>query len=232
MDRRHESQAEELRSALITRVDLSQTSCKQICRLMEPLKTSLPFPQLSSFYYHQLVDSEKLKANRLHASEKAKSLLKLSREPQNYKPLIILLFMFLFQQLSGCYILIFYTINVLRNLSLHFTERINENMALMLLGGLRLIMSVIASGYEPLFNEKTFLKLMCEFEGEGFNSLKFSSTKTKSFPQMPSKDVALHFRIGNDDIHFNSCDIGASNGHFFFGTKFPSLKGREPNCCY
>lgn len=67
--------------------------------------------------------------------------------PQVYKPLIILLFMFLFQQLSGCYILIFYTINIFRNLSLTFSERINENMALMLLGSLRLIMSVIASGY-------------------------------------------------------------------------------------
>jgi facilitated trehalose transporter len=73
--------------------------------------------------------------------------LELSKQPQVYKPLIILLFMFLFQQLSGCYILIFYTINIFRNLSLNFSERINENMALMLLGSLRLIMSVIASGY-------------------------------------------------------------------------------------
>lgn len=79
-------------------------------------------------------------------NEESKSLWKLSKEPQVYKPLIILLFMFLFQQLSGCYILIFYTINIFRNLSLNFSEKINENMALMLLGSLRLIMSVIASG--------------------------------------------------------------------------------------
>lgn len=77
-----------------------------------------------------------------------KSFAKVSKEPQVYKPLIILLFMFLFQQLSGCYILIFYTINIFRNLSLEFSEKINENMALMLLGSLRLIMAVIASGYE------------------------------------------------------------------------------------
>lgn len=83
-------------------------------------------------------------------SEEGKSLWKLTKEPQVYKPLIILLFMFLLQQFSGCYILIFYTINIFRNLSLNFSERINENMALMLLGSLRLIMSVIASGYETI----------------------------------------------------------------------------------
>jgi len=73
-------------------------------------------------------------------------LVKVLKEPQVYKPLIILLFIFLFQQASGSYILIFYTINIFRNLSSNFTERINENMALMLLGGLRLVVSVIASG--------------------------------------------------------------------------------------
>jgi facilitated trehalose transporter len=71
---------------------------------------------------------------------------KVWREPQVYKPLIILLFIFLFQQFSGCYVLIFYTINIFRNLSLNFSRRINENMALMLLGALRLVVSVIASG--------------------------------------------------------------------------------------
>lgn len=73
--------------------------------------------------------------------------MKVASKPQVYKPLIILLFLFLFQQLSGCYVLIFYTINIFRNLSSNFSEKINENMAVMLLGSLRLIMSVIASGY-------------------------------------------------------------------------------------
>lgn len=73
--------------------------------------------------------------------------MRVASKPQVYKPLIILLFLFLFQQLSGCYVLIFYTINIFRNLSSNFSEKINENMAVMLLGSLRLIMSVIASGY-------------------------------------------------------------------------------------
>jgi facilitated trehalose transporter len=90
-----------------------------------------------------------LKLNHLEGESEGagKSFLELSKEPQVYKPLIITLFVFLFQQLSGCYILIFYTINIFRNLSSNFSERINENMALMMLGTLRLIMSVIASGY-------------------------------------------------------------------------------------
>lgn len=77
----------------------------------------------------------------------AKSLLaKVLTEPQVYKPLIILLFLFLLQQATGSYILIFYTINIFRNLSLNFSRNVNENMALMALGALRLVVSVIASG--------------------------------------------------------------------------------------
>lgn len=130
------------------------------------------FLQLSTYFYHQLIDNEKLKVSsssecgdenvdehatvtkdgRLQPDGKKNQmrLLKVLCKPQVYKPLIILLFVFLFQQFSGCYILIFYTINILRNLSTNFSRKVNENMALMLLGMLRLIMSVIASGYESL----------------------------------------------------------------------------------
>lgn len=134
------------------------------------------YVQLSTYFYHQLIDNERLRTspmsndcgkreeeevehatvvtkdnNRLHKlSNKNESLVKVLFKPQVYKPLIILLFVFMFQQFSGCYILIFYTINILRNLSLNFSRKVNENMALMLLGMLRLIMSVIASGYESL----------------------------------------------------------------------------------
>lgn len=106
--------------------------------------------QISSFYYHQLIDNERLR--QLHLLEKrssngSKSLLrKVLTEPQVYKPLIILLFLFTFQQTSGCYILIFYTINIFRNLSSNFSQSVNENMALILLGALRLVVSTIAAG--------------------------------------------------------------------------------------
>ncbi|KAG5672139.1 hypothetical protein PVAND_002293 [Polypedilum vanderplanki] len=121
---------------------------------------------LSTFYYHQLIDNEKLRQSNLEGNETAAAkeresfmplLAKVFRQPQVYKPLIILLFMFLFQQCSGCYILIFYTINIFRNLSLNFSQRINENMALMLLGALRLVVSVIASGLARKCHRKTLL---------------------------------------------------------------------------
>ena len=111
------------------------------------------FLQISSFYYRQLIDNENLRRSNLLRERSNntdggwKSLLeKVLKEPQVYKPLIILLFLFLFQQASGCYILIFYTINIFRNLSLKFSRSINENMALISLGALRLVVSVIASG--------------------------------------------------------------------------------------
>lgn len=167
-----------------------------------PFWLSLP-AQLSTFFYHQLIENEKLKScaaddddddkaaaatvtsGKLAVSQshfeqqlkvqnqqqlnmrksENKSLRKLLCKPQVYKPLIILLFAFLFQQFSGCYILIFYTINIFRNLSLNFSERVNENMALMLLGTLRLIMSVIASGYESLNENERGLCHLSSIEG-------------------------------------------------------------------
>lgn len=153
--RRVESEAKELRGALIVRMDLSCTSCKQtkFLSLNFPSATTeklfrLLLPQLSSFYFTQLIDNGKLKGNRSENenTDREKTFLQLSKQPQNYKPLVILLFMFLFQQLSGCYVLVFYTINIFRNISTDFSERVNENMALILLGTLRLIMSVVASG--------------------------------------------------------------------------------------
>jgi hypothetical protein len=111
--------------------------------------------QISSFYYHQLIDNERLRQSNLLAERRSsknavngrKSLVgKVLTEPGVYKPLIILLFLFLFQQACGCYILIFYTVNILRNLSPSFSRSVNENMALMLLGALRLLSSLAASG--------------------------------------------------------------------------------------
>jgi hypothetical protein len=118
--------------------------------------------QLSTYYYHQLIDGEILKKQQLQLEQKTSinggggeremrekrfALMdKILNDPRVYKPLIILLFIFLFQQTSGSYILIFYTINIFRNLNASFTQNINENIALLLLGGLRFVVSVIASG--------------------------------------------------------------------------------------
>lgn len=70
----------------------------------------------------------------------------LYKQPQVYKPMIILFFMFLFQQLSGSYALIFYTVNIFRNLGGKFGENVDENVAVLLLGVVRLLMSILVSG--------------------------------------------------------------------------------------
>lgn len=66
-------------------------------------------------------------------------------EPRVYRPLGILLMILLMQQLSGCYVIIFYAVNLFLKIGGHFGEGINEYGALLLLGTIRFIMSIVAS---------------------------------------------------------------------------------------
>lgn len=79
------------------------------------------------------------------------------REPQVYKPLLILTILFLLQQLSGGYVLIFYTLNIFRNLGSDFASQVNENLASLLLGSIRLFMAIIAAILSQKCNRKTLL---------------------------------------------------------------------------
>ncbi|CAO1413645.1 unnamed protein product [Diamesa serratosioi] len=67
------------------------------------------------------------------------------RQPQVYKPLIILFILFLLQQLTGGYVLIFYTINLFRNLGPVFSAKVNINAATLMVGTIRLVMAIIAA---------------------------------------------------------------------------------------
>lgn len=66
-------------------------------------------------------------------------------EPTVYKPVIILLMLFLFQQLSACYAIIFYAVDLFREIGGHFEKGINEYIALVLLGSIRFVMAVISA---------------------------------------------------------------------------------------
>jgi facilitated trehalose transporter len=79
------------------------------------------------------------------------------RKPQVFKPLLILSTLFLLQQLSGGYVLIFYTINIFRNLGSDFANSINENLASLLLGTIRFIMAIVAAILSQRCNRKTLL---------------------------------------------------------------------------
>lgn len=64
---------------------------------------------------------------------------------QVVKPFLILIVLFLLQQFCGGYILIFYTLNIFRNLGSEFLRTIDERVALILVGLIRLIMAIIAA---------------------------------------------------------------------------------------
>lgn len=69
----------------------------------------------------------------------------LYREPIVYKPLLILFLLFLFQQLSGAYVIIFYAVDLFREIGGHFEKGINEFIALVLLGSIRFVMAVLSA---------------------------------------------------------------------------------------
>lgn len=67
-------------------------------------------------------------------------------QPKVYKPLIILICLFIFQQLSGAYAVIFYAVNLFLQIGGRFGNGINEYEAMLLLGTIRFIMSILVSG--------------------------------------------------------------------------------------
>lgn len=64
------------------------------------------------------------------------------------KPTLILLALFILQQLSGAYVIIFYAVSLFQKVGGRFEDYgyINEYGALVLLGLIRFIMSILASG--------------------------------------------------------------------------------------
>ena len=61
------------------------------------------------------------------------------------------------QQVSGGYVLIFYTLNIFRNLGAEFLKSVDERMALVLVGSIRLGMAIIAAALAQKCNRKVLL---------------------------------------------------------------------------
>lgn len=98
--------------------------------------------------YHQQLNQLYLQQPLIQTSSNIESepaWYKIYLHPRVYKPLIILVFIFVFQQISGAYVIIFYAVNLFLKIGGHFGEGINEYGALMLLGSIRFIMSVVTS---------------------------------------------------------------------------------------
>ncbi|XP_030759587.1 facilitated trehalose transporter Tret1-like isoform X2 [Sitophilus oryzae] len=76
-----------------------------------------------------------------------KENLKLYKGPTVWKPMIILLVTFLFQQLSAAYVVIFYAVDIFRKIGGSFKHigLIDAFVALILLGTIRFVMSIVLS---------------------------------------------------------------------------------------
>lgn len=99
--------------------------------------------ELEQLYQQPLIKKNSSNVDSECASESAWYQIYL--QPRVYKPLIILLLIFVFQQMSGAYVIIFYAVNIFLEIGGNFGEGINEYGALMLLGSIRFIMSIVTS---------------------------------------------------------------------------------------
>ncbi|XP_029050612.1 facilitated trehalose transporter Tret1-2 homolog isoform X2 [Osmia bicornis bicornis] len=82
--------------------------------------------------------------------EKKESLLKAVHMPSVWKPFFILLAFFAFQQISGIYIILFYAVNVLKDIGID----LNEYSASVGVGVIRLFASIAGAGLANSFGRK------------------------------------------------------------------------------
>lgn len=79
------------------------------------------------------------------------------KDPIIYKPLIILFLLFIFQQLSGAYVIIFYAVDLFRKIGGEFQKSIDAFGALVLLGSFRFLMSIISTILAKKIGRRTLL---------------------------------------------------------------------------
>lgn len=113
---------------------------------------------MASQQYNELLNAYELKIQQMNQHDENKfNWMASIREPQVHRPLLILIIIFVLQQLSGGYVLIFYTINIFRNLGSEFATTVNENLASLMLGSIRLVMAIVAAVLSQRCNRKTLL---------------------------------------------------------------------------
>ncbi|KAI4454690.1 facilitated trehalose transporter tret1-2 -like protein [Holotrichia oblita] len=88
--------------------------------------------------------------------KKVNNYFKTYREPVIYKPLTILFILFCLQQLSGCYVIIFYAVDLFRKIG-DFQKGIDAFVALVLFGSIRFVMSIIATMLSKKSEGRTLL---------------------------------------------------------------------------
>lgn len=85
-------------------------------------------------------------ANKTHNTDtNLDHWLTLLAQPKVYKPFFVLIALFFFQQISGPYVIIFYAIELFVKIGRSSGDQINEYGAMLLLGILRFIMSILCA---------------------------------------------------------------------------------------
>lgn len=88
---------------------------------------------------------------QLKRKEKKESLLRALHMPNVWKPFLILLSFFALQQLSGIYVILFYVVNVLKDIGID----VNEYAASVGVGVIRLFASILGAGLANNIGRKT-----------------------------------------------------------------------------
>ncbi|KAH1011203.1 hypothetical protein HUJ04_000622 [Dendroctonus ponderosae] len=98
--------------------------------------------------YHRIIASTDTKPDEGCKKSKLtqlKEVLKFYRKPIVWKPMLILLLLFAFQQVSSAYVIIFYAVDIFRRIGGSFRHigLIDEFVALILLGSIRFVMAIV-----------------------------------------------------------------------------------------
>ncbi|CAH0549121.1 unnamed protein product [Brassicogethes aeneus] len=130
--------------------------------------------QIFEHQYQKILESRSSTENTEIATESSKLLrirnnLSIYKNPVVYKPVIILLLIFFFQQMSGAYVIIFYAVDLFREIGGQFGRGMDEFVALVLLGTIRFLMSIVSAiiskkvGRRPLLFFSALGMTVCSF---------------------------------------------------------------------
>ncbi|XP_039308288.1 facilitated trehalose transporter Tret1 isoform X3 [Solenopsis invicta] len=140
---------------------------KRICKIKCSLKR---LNRRQTIYEEEYSRIMEIYENRVASDEAPKSIAESVKNyyhkftsPIAYKPLLILFSLFLLQQLSGSYVVIFYAISVFREMGGTFGKSFNEHEALVMLGTIRFIISVIT----VFCSRKYGRRVLCILSGIG-----------------------------------------------------------------
>ncbi|EFN64692.1 Sugar transporter ERD6-like 4 [Camponotus floridanus] len=115
---------------------------KRICKMKHNLKRLNRRQSIYEQEYLRIMETYQANDER-SKNNMTKNYYRKFTSPVVYKPITILFLLFLLQQLSGCYVIIFYAIEVFREMGGSFGRGFDENSALVMLGIIRFVVSVI-----------------------------------------------------------------------------------------